>query len=431
MKVFVVGSGGREHALIWKIAQSPMVDKIYCAPGNAGIARHAECVKIDAEDVGSLRRFAVEKEVDLTVVGPEGPLCAGIVDSFQTRGLKIFGPTQKAARLEGSKVFTKNLLERHGVPTAAFRTFDSAERAKAYVEMIGVPVVVKADGLAAGKGVIICRTVEEALDAIDRIMINGEFGAAGEQLVVEQFLEGEEASVLAFTDGQAIAVMPSCQDHKAVLDGDKGPNTGGMGAYSPAPVITPELAAEVEREVLVQTVHAMNRDDRPYRGVLYAGLMINEDVPNVLEFNCRFGDPEMQPLAMMLRSDIVPALLATVEGRLEECEIEWHDGAALCVVMASGGYPGKYEKGKPISGLEKVEGMKDVMVFHAGTRAEEGQVVTNGGRVLGVTARGSTIIEAQKRAYEAVELIHFEGAHCRRDIGWRAIARQQAQQTNG
>jgi len=427
MKVLVVGGGGREHALVWKIAGSPLVDKVYCAPGNAGIAMLAECAPIGAEDMPELRKFALEKKIDLTVVGPEAPLCSGIVDSFEARGLRVFGPSRKAARLEGSKVFAKQLMRRHGVETAAFRTFDSADRAKAYVQMINAPVVVKADGLAAGKAAIVCPTVEEGLEAIRRIMIKGEFGASGEQVVVERFLEGEEASVLALTDGQAIAVMPSCQDHKAAYDGDRGPNTGGMGAYSPAPAVTPELAGAIERDIIVQTVHAMNREDRPYKGVLYAGVMLSDDAPSVLEFNCRFGDPEMQPLAMQLESDLVEAMLATAEGRLEEVEIQWRGGAALCVVMASGGYPGKYRKGVPISGLEQVEQMQGVMVFHSGTRREEGQIVTDGGRVLGVTARGDTVAEAQRRAYEAVARIHFEGAHYRTDIGWRAVARESRQ----
>jgi phosphoribosylamine--glycine ligase len=346
------------------------------------------------------------------------------VDAFSARGLKVFGPTQKAARIEGSKVFAKTLMERHSVPTAAFRTFDSADRAMAYIDMVGAPVVVKADGLAAGKAVIVCQSVEEAHEAVKRMMMQGEFGEAGKRVVVEERLAGEEASVLALTDGQTIAICPPCQDHKPVYDGDRGPNTGGMGAYSPAPAVTPELERVIERDIIVQAVHAMNREDRPYTGVLYAGVMICADGPRVLEFNCRWGDPEMQPLALRLRSDIVPLMLAVIEGRLEEAEVEWDDGAALCVVMASGGYPGKYEKGRPISGLDRAEQMEDVVVFHSGTCYEDGQVVTSGGRVLGVTARGPTIAEAHSRAYEAVRAIHFEGAHYRTDIGWRAIGRE-------
>ncbi|MDP6438245.1 MAG: phosphoribosylamine--glycine ligase [Candidatus Brocadiia bacterium] len=423
MKVLVVGGGGREHALVWKMAQSPLVTKLYAAPGNAGIEELAECVPIGAEDIAELRRFALEKVIDLTVVGPEAPLCAGIVDAFQARGLKVFGPTQKAARIEGSKVFAKQLMERHGIPTANFRAFESAERAKAYIEMVGAPIVVKADGLAAGKAVIVCATEEQALKAVNRIMIEGEFGASGEQVLVEDCLVGEEASCLAITDGETIAIMPSCQDHKPAFDGDEGPNTGGMGAYSPAPVITPVMHRAVERDVIVQAIHAMNREGRDYAGVLYAGIMVVDNAPYVLEFNCRFGDPETQPLLMRLKSDLVPILFAAAEGRLDEAVFEWHDGAALCVVMASGGYPGSYRKGLPIGGLDEVAGMEDVVVFHAGTRRSGGRVVTNGGRVLGVTARGATIREAQKMAYEAAGKIHFEGAHFRTDIGSKAIAR--------
>ena len=424
MRVLVVGGGGREHALAWKIAQSPLVTELYCAPGNAGIEEVAACVPIAAEDIGELRRFALGKGFDLTVVGPDGPQCAGIVDSFQAKGLKVFGPGQKAARLEGSKVFAKQLMERHNVPTAPFRSFDGADRARAYIEMVGAPLVVKADGLAAGKAVVVCQSVEEAMDAVKRIMIEGEFGDSGEQIVIEQCLVGEEASCLAITDGRTIAVMPSCQDHKAVYNEDKGPNTGGMGAYSPAPVVTPQIQTIIERDILVQTVHAMNREERPYCGVLYAGVMIVDEAPQVLEFNCRFGDPETQPLLMRLKSDLVSVLLATAEKRLDEVDLEWDDGAALCVVMASPGYPRSYPKGLPITGLDKVAGLQDVVVFHAGTKRDDnGRLVTAGGRVLAVTARGADIAEAQKRAYEAVRMIHFENAHYRTDIGNKAAAR--------
>lgn len=424
MKVLVVGGGGREHALVWKIAQSPEVDTVYCAPGNAGIAELAECVDINSTDIISLRKFAVNNEINLTVVGPEAPLCEGIVDAFEARDLRIFGPPEKAARLEGSKVFSKRLMERHNIPTATFRTFDSAERAKAYVDMVGAPLVVKADGLAGGKAAIVCESVEEAKRAVNRIMIEGEFGDAGDQLVIENCLEGEEASVLAFTDGHSIAILPTSQDHKAAYDGDEGPNTGGMGAYCPARVLSDELQNIVERDIIIQTIHAMNREDRPYRGVLYAGLMMDDDMPNVLEFNCRFGDPEMQPLAMMLKSDIVPILMATTDGTLKDAEIEWHDGAAMCVIMASGGYPKDYETGKIIRGLDRVRDMDDVMVFHSGTRRSGDHVVTDGGRVLGITARGDTINEAHNLAYEAVDKIDFSGAHYRTDIGYRAIERE-------
>ncbi len=424
MKVLVIGSGGREHALVWKIAQSPLVDEIFCAPGNAGIEKHAQCLEMGSDDLRGLRRFARDKGIDLTVAGPEAPLCDGIVDCFEAWGLKIFGPSQIAARLEGSKVFAKNLMERHNISTAAFRTFDSADRAKAYINMVGAPIVVKADGLAAGKAAIVCGSKEEACDAVNRMMIEGEFGEAGQQTVIEQCLSGEEVSMLALTDGHGIAMLPPCQDHKAVYDGDCGPNTGGMGAYCPAPVLSPELEEIVERDIIVQTIHAMNREDRPYRGVLYAGLMVEEESVNVLEYNCRFGDPEMQPLAMRLKSDIVPILMATIEGNLVDVDIEWHEGATLCVVMASGGYPGGYEKDRPISGLEEVEGMDDVMVFHSGTRRDGGAYLTDGGRVLGVTARADTIAAARKIAYDAVEKIRFEGAHWRTDIGWKAIGKE-------
>jgi phosphoribosylamine--glycine ligase len=423
MKVLVVGSGGREHALVWKIADSPMVSRIFCAPGNAGIADIAECVDVAATDVPGLRRFARENAIDLTVVGPEAPLVKGIVDAFEAIDLKVFGPNQQAARLEGSKVFAKQLMQRHSIPTAEFRTFNAPERAKSYLEMVGAPAVVKADGLAAGKAAIVCHTLKEAYEAVDRIMVRKEFGGAGDQIVVESCLVGEEASMIAFTDGRTIAVVPSSQDHKPVYDGDKGPNTGGMGAYSPAPVITEELAAQIEREVLVQTVHGMNREDKPFRGVLYAGIMVTDEGPRVLEYNCRLGDPETQPLLMRLESDIVPILLGTLDGTLDEVDIRWDPRPTICVVMASGGYPAGYQKGYPVKGLEDTGAMEDVVVFHAGTTLEDGQVVTNGGRVLGVTARGNTIAEARDRAYEAVGKIHFEKAYYRNDIGQKAIDR--------
>jgi len=423
MKVLVVGGGGREHALVWKLADSPMVDRLFCAPGNAGIAEQAECVDIAATDLLALRKFARENAIDLTVVGPEAPLVKGIVDAFEPAGLRVFGPSREAARIEGSKVFAKQLMERHGIPTARFRVFNAAERAKSYIEMVGVPIVVKADGLAGGKAAIVCETLKDAYEAVDRIMVRKEFGDAGAQVVVESCLEGEEASMIAFTDGRTIAVMPSSQDHKRAYDNDEGPNTGGMGAYSPAPLITDELATQIEREILVQAVHAMNREDKPYRGALYAGIMVTRDGPQVLEFNCRLGDPELQPLIMRLESDLMPILLGTLDGTLEDVNIRYDPRPALCVVMASGGYPMGYQKGFPIEGLEDVAKMDDVMVFHAGTALEDGHIVTNGGRVLGVTARGETIREARDRAYEAVSKIHFERAHYRTDIGRRAIKR--------
>ncbi|NOZ21808.1 MAG: phosphoribosylamine--glycine ligase [Planctomycetes bacterium] len=426
MKVLVIGSGGREHALVWKIAQSKAVDKLYCAPGNPGMAEHAELVQIGSDDLSKLRNFAKENKVDLTLVGPEDPLAHGIVDEFRRSGLKVFGPTAKAAELEGSKVFCKQILHKHAVPTAAFRVFDRAGRAKEYIKSVGAPIVVKADGLAKGKGVIVCATEEEACDAVDLIMKKKEFGDAGDRVLVEQCLVGEEASVLAFTDGKTIMPMESAQDHKPIFDGDKGPNTGGMGAYSPAPVVTDKLSRIVEEKILVPTVHAMNREERPYLGVLYAGLMIDENGPQVLEFNVRFGDPETQPIVMRMKSDLVPVLMATAEGRLEEAELEWHPQAAVCVVMASGGYPGSYEKGKEITGLDEANAMEDVVVFHAGTARKDGKIVTNGGRVLGVTALGDGIAAAQARAYEAVKKIHFEGAQYRTDIGAKALNRGDA-----
>ncbi len=425
MKVLVVGGGGREHALVWKIVQSPLVDRVFCAPGNAGIARMAECVDIEDTDILHLRRFARQNSIDLTVAGPEAPLVEGIVDSFAGEGLKVFGPNRLAARIEGSKVFAKQLMRRHNIPTAYFRTFTAPDRAKAYLDMVGAPIVVKADGLAGGKAAIVCQTTEEAYEAVNRIMARREFGDAGDQVVVENCLVGEEVSMIAFTDGQTIAVVPSSQDHKPAYDGDEGPNTGGMGAYSPAPVMTDELAAEVEREILVQGVHAMNREGKPYRGALYAGIMVTNEGPQVLEYNCRLGDPETQPLLMRLESDLVPILLGTIDGTLEEVDIHWAHRPTLCVVMASGDYPVEYQKGFPIEGIEDAEAMEDVMVFHAGTAIDPdtGKLVTAGGRVLGVTARGDTIREAKRRAYEAVSKIHFRDAHYRTDIGQKAIDR--------
>jgi len=408
---------------VWKIEQSPQVDKVYCAPGNAGIARLAECVDIEDTEIARLRNFALEKDIDLTVVGPEAPLCAGLADMFRDKGLKVFGPDSRAAKLEGSKVFAKNLMQRQGIPTARFRVFNGAEQARDYVERVGAPLVVKADGLAGGKAAFVCNTEDEALTAVERIMVDREFGDSGDQVVIESKLEGEEASVLAFTDGRNIAFLPSSQDHKPVYDGDKGPNTGGMGAYSPAPVVDDDVMSTVEREVIVQAIHGMHSEERPYSGVLYAGLMITREGPSVLEFNCRLGDPELQPLIMRLKSDIVPALMATAEGRLDEAELEWDSRPSLCVILASGGYPGDYETGFPIEGVEDAEAMDDVQVFHSGTARKDGKLVTDGGRVLGVTARGDTIADAQARAYEAVDCIHFEGMHYRTDIGQKALDR--------
>ena len=420
-KVLVVGSGGREHALCWKLAQSESVDTVFCAPGNGGIGLHARCVDISASDIDALADFAEREGVDLTVVGPEDPLARGIVDHFRSRGLRIFGPGKEAAAIEASKVFTKELLSKAGIPTGAFKVFTDPREAMEYVEKVGVPVAIKADGLAAGKGVILAHTLEEARDAVSLIMEKRAFGAAGERLIVEEFLTGEEASFMAITDGKTVLPLATSQDHKAVFDGDKGPNTGGMGAYSPAPVVTPNLFDEIMETIIRPTVAAMEEAGRPYQGVLYGGLIIEKNRPRVLEYNCRFGDPECQPLMMRMKSDLFQLIDAAVDGRLDEVEVEWDQRAAVCVVLASKGYPGSYEKGKRIYGLEDVKKMEDVMVFHAGTRLENGHFYTNGGRVLGVTALGETIVEAIERAYEAVARISFDGMHYRHDIGKKAL----------
>ncbi len=424
MRVLVVGGGGREHALCWKLAQSPKVEKVYCAPGNAGIADEpkCECVPISPLDFKALSEFAKNKGVEVTVVGPEDPLARGITDYFEAEGLRVFGPTAKAAMIEASKVFTKELLSKYGIPTAAFEVFDEPAQAKRYVEKKGAPIVVKADGLCAGKGVVVCRSVEEAFEAIDRIMIEKVFGEAGNRVVIEECLFGEEASFMVITDGETVLPLPTSQDHKPLLDGDRGPNTGGMGAYSPAPVVTEELAELIMNSIMKPTIEAMAKEGIPYRGVLYGGLMISEGKPYVLEFNCRFGDPEAQPVLMRLESDLLELIELALEGRLSEAEVKVSPSAAVCVVMASKGYPGKYEKGKEIKGLSEVARMKGVKVFHAGTaRTEDGTLVTAGGRVLGVTAIAPDIPSAIRKAYEAVEKIHFEGAHYRKDIGAKAF----------
>ncbi len=423
MKVLVIGGGGREHALIWKIAQSPGVKKIFCAPGNAGIARLAECVPIGAEEISSLLAFARKERADLTVVGPEAPLTLGVVDLFESHGLRIFGPSKKAAEIEGSKVLSKEIMKKYGIPSADFQIFQDYQEAVTYVRKNDKPLVVKADGLAAGKGVILCSDAREALAALDRIMVQKEFGAAGQRVVVEEFLEGEEASFLAFTDGESILPLPTSQDHKAVFDGDRGPNTGGMGAYSPAPVVSEKVHREVMDTILRPTIAAMDAEGRRYRGVLYAGLMIRDGKPKVLEYNARFGDPETQPLLMRMKSDLLPVLEATIDGTLSRQKAEWDPRATVCVVMASGGYPGSYAKGKIISGLEEASKVPDTFVFHAGTALRDGKVVTSGGRVLGVTAIGKGIPEAIAAAYLAVEKISWEGVQYRRDIGRKALKR--------
>ncbi len=425
MKVLVVGGGGREHALIWKISQSPLVKKVFCAPGNAGIAQLAECVPIGAEEVDQLLAFARQQQIDLTVVGPEVPLSMGIVDRFQAEGLRIFGADQKAAAIESSKSFAKHIMNKYGVPTAKGETFTNFKSAEAYIKKLGAPLVVKADGLAAGKGVIVCETEAHAIAALKQIVVDKEFGDAGNQVVVEECLKGEEASFLAFTDGKTILPLPSSQDHKPVFDDDKGPNTGGMGAYSPAPLVDKYMHDKIMNEVMIPTVRGMAAEGRPYKGVLYAGLMIDRDRINVLEFNGRFGDPEAQPLLMRLKSDIVPIMQAVIDERLDQCQLDIDPRATVCVVMASGGYPGKYKKGHPIDGLDKVKRMKDVMVFHAGTGNQDNRIVANGGRVLGVTALGDTVAAAIAKAYKAVEKISWKEVHYRRDIGQKALKRFQ------
>ncbi len=423
MNVLVIGGGGREHALIWKIAQSPRVKKIFCAPGNAGIADMATCVPIDVEDIEKLAQFAKKEAIDLTVAGPEGPLSLGIVDIFQKKGLRIFGATRKAAEIESSKSFAKTLMNQYGIPTAESKTFVKYEKAEAYVRKSVMPVVVKADGLAAGKGVVICKTVDEALAALKLVMVDMAYGDAGKKVIVEEFLTGEEASFLAFTDGKTVLPLPSSQDHKAVFDNDEGPNTGGMGAYSPAPVVDDYLHRKIMSEVMIPAVNGMAAEGRPYKGVLYAGLMIQNDRIKVLEFNARFGDPEAQPLLMRLKNDITEIMEAVICCRLDTCKLEIDDRASVCVVMASKGYPGSYPKGLPISGLEEVRKLKNVVVFHAGTSKKNDAVVTSGGRVLGVTAIGDGIKDAIATAYQAVSRISWEGVYYRKDIGQKAVRR--------
>lgn len=429
MKVLVVGSGGREHALAWKLKASPRVERLFVAPGNAGTAVDAENVPIAADDLAGLLRFAKQNAIDLTVVGPEGPLVAGIVDLFQREKLRIFGPSKAAAQLEGSKVFCKTLLHGADVPTAEFRVFRDADSATRYVldrypsDEGSVPLVVKADGLAAGKGVVVCSTRREVLSAIDRIARQKVFGAAGRQIVIEERLHGQEASVLAITDGRTILTLPPAQDHKPAFDGDTGPNTGGMGAYCPTPLVDDRTMRWIEEHILVPTVHAMKRSRQPFKGVLYAGLMLTpQQGPKVLEFNVRFGDPECQPLMMRLKSDLLDVLEATIDNRLDEIEpLEWDPRPSVCVVMASEGYPGSYETGRPIRGLEEAAALPDVKVFHSGTALVDGQVVTAGGRVLSVTALGDTIAAAKLQSYRAVKCIRWPGAWCRKDIGDKAM----------
>ena len=431
MNVLIIGSGGREHALAWKIGQSSRVDRVFVAPGNAGTEVDAENVDISATDTAKLISFAKQNQIDITVVGPEAPLCDGIVDDFSEAGLRAFGPSRRAAQLEGSKVFCKKMLRTADVPTADFHTFEDATNAERFInERYGetpedVPLVVKADGLAAGKGAIVCGTQEEALLAIEKIARSREFGAAGDRFIIEDRMSGQEASILAITDGQTILTLPPAQDHKRAGDGDTGPNTGGMGAYCPTPAINDEMLSWVEESVLVPTVHAMKRSRNPFRGILYAGLMLTPQGPKVLEYNVRFGDPECQPMLMRMKTDFIDVIEATLDGRLAEIEpLQWDHRPSICVVMASEGYPNAYDKGHSIRGLEAAAKVEDVKVFHAGTRMVNHEVVTNGGRVLGVTALGESVATAKLQAYRAVQCIRWDGAWCRKDISDKAITQQ-------
>jgi phosphoribosylamine--glycine ligase len=424
MRILVIGGGGREHALVWKLARSKRTTKLFCAPGNAGIAELAECVPVGVADIDKLTALALDKKIDLTVVGPEVALCAGVVDAFQSRGLRIFGPNKRAAQLEGSKVFAKKFLLKFGVPTAPAEIFDKADAARKYVRKIGAPVVVKADGLAAGKGVIVAQSVAEAETAVADIMEQKVFGVAGAQVIVEECLRGEELSVMALVDGKSFQILASAQDHKRAWDGDRGPNTGGMGAYSPTPLLDNELVGQAT-DIFRRTLAGLQAEGIDYRGVLYAGLMMTDRGPQVLEFNCRFGDPETQAVLPRLESDLVDAVEATIDGTLERLSLKWSPDAAVCVVIAAGGYPGPYKRGQPIAGLKDAARLDKVCVFHAGTRRDAtGQVVTDGGRVLGVTALGAAVEQAIRRAYEAIERIHFDGAQFRRDIAARALQKR-------
>ena len=424
MNILLLGSGGREHALAWKMAASPLADRLFCAPGNAGIAREAECVDLDIADHAAVIAFCRNHDIDLVVVGPEAPLCAGIVDDLEAAGIRAFGPSRLAARLEGSKGFTKNLCRSVGIPTAAYERFDTADRAKAYARARGAPLVIKADGLAAGKGVIIAQTIAEAEAAID-MLLGGGLGGAGAALVIEEFLHGEEASFFALCDGTSALALASAQDHKRAFDGDQGPNTGGMGAYSPAPIIDEALSARVMDDIVLPTLAAMTAMGAPYKGVLFAGLMLTAAGPKLIEYNVRFGDPECQALMLRLKSDLVPALLASCDGVLKSIDLRWHPQAALTVVMAARGYPGAYAKGSVIEGLDAAAAVEGVEIFHAGTKRQDGRIVANGGRVLDVSAIADTVREARAHAYEAVSRINWPAGFCRHDIGWRAVEREK------
>lgn len=421
MNVLVLGNGGREHALVWKIKQSPLVKKIYCIPGNTGTADLAENVELDLADFKGLVQFAKDKKIELTVVGPEAPLVNGVVDAFNEAGLRAFGPSKRAARLEGSKIYMKKLMRKHNIPTADFIEFHDAEAALAHLRYADVPYVIKADGLASGKGVFVCKKDEDATNAIKEIMIEKQFGASGNSIVIEDFMPGEEASLFVFTDGKNIYPLESAQDHKTIFDNDEGPNTGGMGAYSPAPVLSDKMMDQVIESIIVPTVHALNTDESTYKGLLYAGLMITQKGPKVVEFNCRFGDPETQAVLMRMKSDIVPILIACCDGTLNKQTVEWDKRPSVCVVMSSQGYPGNYIKNKIITGLDAVQ--KDSVVFHSGVRKVGEQYLTNGGRVLGVTSLGTDLKNAIENCYHAVEKISFDGAFYRKDIGKKGLNR--------
>jgi phosphoribosylamine--glycine ligase len=424
MNILLLGSGGREHALAWKLSASPLLTKLWCAPGNAGIAREAECVALDVADHAAVIAFCKANAVDFVVVGPEIPLVAGIIDDLTTAGIKAFGPSKAAAQLEGSKGFTKDICRANNIPTAAYERFSDADKAKAYIRAQGAPIVIKADGLAAGKGVVVAMTLTEAEDAIDMIF-GGSFGEAGAEAVVEEFLVGEEASFFVLCDGEHALPLVAAQDHKRAYDGDKGPNTGGMGAYSPAPVFTDALRDRTMNEIITPTLRAMRAMGMPFKGVLFAGLMISDDGPKLIEYNVRFGDPETQVLMVRMMSDLLPALIASCDGQLKNFDLRWFADPALTVVMAANGYPGDYEKGTRIAGLERAEQIAGVEVFHAGTKASGDWILANGGRVLNVTASAKTVAEAQRRAYEAIGMINWPEGFCRRDIGWQAVARER------
>jgi phosphoribosylamine--glycine ligase len=424
MNILVLGSGGREHALVWKIVASPLADKVWCAPGNAGIAQDAECVALDVNDHAAVIDFCRANTVDLVVVGPDALIAAGIVDDLTAAGIKTFGPTKAAGRLESSKGFTKQLCRDNNIPTAAYAHFTDAEAARAYVRQQGAPIVVKADGLAAGKGVVVATTEQEALAAVD-MMFGGGFGAAGAEVVIEEFMEGEEASFFALCDGEHALPLATAQDHKRAFDGDKGPNTGGMGAYSPAPVMTEAMNKRVMGEMILPTLRALSAMGTPYKGVLYAGVMITRDGPKLVEYNARFGDPECQVLMLRMMSDIVPALVAAIDGQLKNFDLRWFPDPAITVIMATKGYPGDAPKGSRIEGLEEAAKVEGVEIFHAGTKRVDGHIVANGGRVLNICATGATVAQAQARAYRAIDRINWPEGFCRRDIGWRAVEREQ------